>query len=138
VTVTRPSPAPSRTRALVRHYLEMVVAMVVGMVALEPLWGLVLPALGWGSVLERPDLHALLMATDMAVAMAAWMGFRGHRRRPILEMTAAMYLPFVVLLVPLWAGWISPRVLFLAGHVLMLAAMAVPMLRRPDDYVHHH
>jgi hypothetical protein len=138
VTVTSPSTRPSRTRALVRHYLEMVVAMVVGMVALEPLWDVVLPALGWSVLLERPDLHVLVMATDMTLAMSAWMAYRGHRWRPVLEMAAAMYLPFVVLLVPLWTGLISPRVLFLAGHVLMLAAMAAAMVLRPDEYARHH
>ena len=137
MTVTSPSHTPSRTRAFLRHYLEMVVAMVLGMVALEPLWGLVLPALGWGVLLERPDLHVLLMATDMTVAMTAWMRYRGHRWRPVVEMAAAMYLPFAVLLGPLWAGWISSRALFLAGHVLMLAGMALAMLLRPDEYTRH-
>jgi len=141
VTVTHPSAGPSagpsRTRAFLRHYLEMVVAMVVGMVALEPLWGLLLPALGWEVLLERPDLHALVMATDMTVAMTAWMRHRGHRARPIAEMAAAMYLPFVVLFVPLWTGLITARGLLLAGHVLMLAAMALAMLLRPDEYTRH-
>lgn len=49
----------------VRHYLEMVVAMVLGMVVLGMLW----PS-GW---LVRPDVHALVMATDMTIPMVLWM-----------------------------------------------------------------
>jgi len=77
------------------------------------------------------------MATDMTLAMSLWMRVRGHAWRPLAEMGAAMYVPFVVLLVPLWTGLISPRGLFLAGHVLMLVAMAIVMLLRPDEYTHH-
>ena len=46
----------SRGRAVwhfVRHYLEMVVAMLVGMMALGPVWSLVWP--GWTDVFEVRD-----------------------------------------------------------------------------------
>ena len=114
---------------LVRHYLEMVVAMVVGMVVLGPL-----EALLWPGVDDRVDVHALVMATNMAVAMAAWMRFRGHAWPAIVEMSAAMYVPFAVLLVPYWAGAVSGSFLFTAGHVLMLPAMALAMWWRLDEY----
>lgn len=119
------------------HYLEMFVAMVVGMVAIGPLWSIAGEALGWTAVLERVDVGSMVMATNMTVAMGAWMKFRGHRWRPIAEMGLAMYLPFLVLLVPLWIGLIGHGTLMLAGHVLMLVAMAVAMLLRPDEYIHH-
>ena len=105
MTTTRTPATHSRGRHtwhLVRHYLEMVVAMVVGMVVLGPLEGLVWPGLD-----DRVDVHAMVMATNMAVAMAAWMRFRGHSWPAITEMSAAMYLPFAVLLVPYWAGAVS-------------------------------
>ena len=54
----------------VLHYLEMVVAMVVGMMALAPLWP--------DAWLARGDLHAVAMAVNMTVAMAAWMAIRRH------------------------------------------------------------
>ena len=54
----------------VLHYLEMVVAMVVGMMALAPLWP--------DAWLARGDMHAVAMAVDMTVAMAAWMAIRRH------------------------------------------------------------
>lgn len=121
-----------------RHYLEMVVAMVIGMVVLGMLESVAFDALGRSSVLDRPDVDALVMATNMTVAMAGWMRFRGHAKAPTAEMAAAMYLPFVVLLVPLWLGAISEDTLLVAGHMLMLPAMAAAMLLRRDEYTHAH
>ena len=100
MTTTQQTPTRSRhTWHLVRHYLEMVVAMLVGMMVLGPGGGL-----AWPGRADRFDVHALVMATNMAVAMAAWMRFRCHSWPAITEMSAAMYLPFAVLLVPYWAG----------------------------------
>jgi hypothetical protein len=120
-----------RTWHLVRHYLEMVVAMVAGMVVLGPLEALV-----WPGLADRADVHAMVMATNMAVGMAAWMRFRRHSWPAIAEMSAAMYVPFAVLLVPYWAGAVSGSFLFTAGHVLMLPAMALAMWWRLDEYSH--
>src|SRR3546814_8345397 len=87
-------------RPLLRHYLEMVVAMAVGMLVLGSLrevLGLTAP------FADNPGTSFVLMATDMALGMAAWMLFRGHGWAVTLEMCAAMYLP--VLLLPLvWSG----------------------------------
>jgi hypothetical protein len=126
------------TSQFVRHYLEMVVAMVVGMVALGPLWTLALDAARTPAVLDRPELNALVMATNMTVAMSAWMRYRGHGWRATAEMAAAMYVPFLVLFPPLWLGVIDSGTMVVAGHVLMLAAMAGVMLLRPHEYVHNH
>ena len=140
-TTQAAAPAVVRTRwrrRFLRHYLEMVVAMVVGMVALAMPEYAVVEALGWSAAADRADLAVMVMATNMAVAMAGWMRFRGHAWAPIAEMAAAMYLPFVVLLGPLWLGAISEDPLFLAGHLLRLPAMAAAMLRRRDEYTHTH
>ena len=130
------------TRAItwrfVRHYLEMVAAMIVGMVVLGPLWTLALDAAGAPGLLDRPELDALVMATNMTVAMSAWMRHRGHGWRATAEMAAAMYVPFVVLFPPLWMGLISAGTMLVAGHVLMLPAMAGAMLLRPHEYRHCH
>ena len=121
----------SRAWHFVRHYLEMVVAMLVGMVTLGPLEGVVWPALT-----ARPDVGVMVMATNMSIGMGAWMRFRGHSWRGIAEMSAAMYLPFVVLLVPLWVGWIGEHTMMAWGHLVMLPAMALVMLLRPAEYAH--
>ena len=118
------------------HFLEMVVAMAVGMVALHPVWTLVLDAVGAPGLMHNPYTGALIMATNMTVAMSAWMKVRGHRWRPIAEMGAAMYLPFLVLFVPLALGLIDEGDLMLWGHLLMLPAMAAAMLLRPHEYAH--
>jgi hypothetical protein len=118
------------------HFLEMVVAMVVGMLVLHPVWTFVLDAVGAAGLMSNPYSGALIMATNMTVAMSAWMRFRGHRWRPIAEMGAAMYLPFLVLFVPLALGLIGTGALMVWGHVLMLPAMAAAMLLRPAEYAH--
>jgi hypothetical protein len=120
-----------RVRHFVQHYAEMVVAMLVGMAVLGWLAGLV-----WPGLTPRADLDVLVMATNMAVGMGAWMRVRGHSGRGIAEMSASMYLPFVVLLVPFWAGWVGEHALMTWGHVLMLPAMAAVMLLRPAEYAH--
>lgn len=124
-------------RRFVLHYAEMVVAMILGMIALGPVWRAVFGAFGW-TALERGDVMAMSMATNMVIAMSLWMWFRGHTAAPIAEMALAMYLPFVVLLVPLWLGLISVMFLMVAGHVVMLATMLYAMLRRRDEYTCRH
>jgi hypothetical protein len=131
-TETLSTAAPTHSRGhRVRHYLEMVVAMLAGMFVLGPLEGLVWPALT-----ARPDVRMTVMATNMSIGMAAWMWFRGHSWRGIAEMSASMYLPFAVLLVPFWAGAIGEHTLMTWGHLLMLPAMALGLLLRPDEYSH--
>ena len=111
---------PTRTHH-VRHYLEMLAAMAVGMIALGHFWS---PA--------RVDLAAAWMATTMAIGMAVWMWHRGHSGAAIAEMTAAMYAPFLLLLIPWWAGLIPGEAVLIGGHLLMLPAMVVPLLRHPE------
>lgn len=129
---------PSWIRPFLRHYLEMIVVMIIGMAALGALESWLFAGIAHSAVLERPDVEALVMATNMTVPMAAWMHVRGHAWPPILEMSAAMYLPFVILFVPLWLGMISGSTLMAAGHVLMLLAMAAAMLWRRTEYTAHH
>ena len=111
------------------HYVEMVVAMFVGRVALAPLWSLAVPGLS-----AAPAADAMVMATNMAVGMGVWMKIRRHAWRPIVEMSAAMYLPFVALLVPYWLGVLSGHGLMMLGHVLMFPAMLAAMLWRRSSH----
>ncbi|MFI9011147.1 hypothetical protein ACIGNX_28320 [Actinosynnema sp. NPDC053489] len=114
---------------LARHALEMAVAMVVGMVALEPLWSSAWPDLG-----DHVTAHVLVMATDMSLGMAVWMRVRRHGWPGVLEMCAAMYAPFAVLLPFHWAGALSATALVAAGHVLMVPAMLAAMWRRRHEH----
>ena len=96
----------------------------------------VLDAAGAATLMHNPYTGALIMATNMTVAMSAWMKVRGHRWRPIAEMGVAMYVPFLLLFVPLGLELIDSGALMLWGHLLMLPAMAVAMLLRPKEYAH--
>jgi hypothetical protein len=124
-------PTRSTGRKLARfvgHYVEMAAAMVVGMVVLDPLW----PA-EWAA---RGDAHAIMMATNMTVAMVLWMRIRRHSWPRTVEMAAAMYVPFMALLVPYWLGALSATGLIVAGHVIMFPLMLVAMLWRHNEYWH--
>jgi hypothetical protein len=121
-------------RRFVRHYLEIVVAAVAGMVVLGPAESMLLNPIGWAGLLAHPETYALVMATNMTVAMAAWLRFRRHGWAATAEMAVAMYAPFMVLFPPLWLGVLSVTGLMVLGHVLMLFAMAAVMLRRRDEY----
>jgi flagellar biosynthetic protein FliP len=126
------------TGRFARHYLEMVIAMFVGMGVLWPVWLGLFWLSGQSQLADRTDVDAITMAIDMCVAMAAWMRFRGHAWRPILEMSAAMVLPFVVLLVPYWYGAVGREAVMTVGHSAMFVTMLLAMLWRRDEYAGHH
>jgi hypothetical protein len=127
----------AETRRFAVHYAEMVAAMFAGMGVFAPLWHIVFEALGL-TAMDRTDVMAMTMATDMVIGMSLWMWLRGHTAAPIVEMAVAMYLPFAVLLVPLWLGLISATFLMIAGHVLMFGTMLLAMLLRRSEYTCHH
>jgi hypothetical protein len=79
-----------------RHYLEMVVAMLAGMLAVGSAFRAVLGAAGLGySHAEHPAIGSLEMTVTMSVGMVVWMRYRGHGWASTLEMTAAMFAPLV-------------------------------------------
>lgn len=128
MTTTHPRTTTRKLLRFAAHYVEMVVAMIVGMVALAPLW----PA-EW---VARPDVHTMTMAIDMTIAMALWMLIRRHSWPRTAEMSATMFLPFAVLLVPYWLGAISAMTVMVAAHVIMFPLMLAVMLWRRTDYWH--
>lgn len=116
-----------RSRPFVVHYLQMLAAMLVGMLVLGPPAMVVFGHPG-------PEAHSLLMATEMVIGMAVWMVWKRHRRVAIAEMGLAMYLSFVVLFPLLWLGVLTGGAVTVLGHVLMLPAMALAMLWRREEY----
>jgi flagellar biosynthetic protein FliP len=133
-TSTPAHPVRSTARKNLRfalHFVEMVVAMFIGMAVLEPLW-----SWAWPGLSERAILDALVMAANMTAGMALWMRVRRHSWRLIGEMSAAMVLPFVALIVPYGLGAISADGLMMGGHLLMLPAMLAAMLVRLNHYRH--
>ncbi|SBT39900.1 hypothetical protein [Micromonospora auratinigra] len=121
-------------RRVARHLAEMVVAMVLGMLLLGPVWRAAGSALGGADTLARADVAALVMATDMSIGMVVWMWYRGHGRGATAEMVAAMYVPFLLLLPFWWAGLAGDEVLMLGGHLLMLPAMVLVALRHRHEH----
>jgi hypothetical protein len=123
---------------LTRHYLEMVVAMLLGMAAA----GGALQAVGSGFhelALDAPAVGFLGMATSMTVPMAGWMLYRGHGRRANMEMSASMFVPTFAVIGLTWADVVTDTgVLMTIEHVAMFVAMAAVMLLRPAEYIHRH
>src|SRR5687768_2978512 len=120
-TQTPQTPATVRStwRPLARHYVEMLVAMFVGMLVLSglrALTGLTVP------VQEQPGAWYTLMAFDMSIGMAAWMRYGGHGWAGTLEMCAAMFFP-VALLPFVWAGLMGTMAFMTVAHVIMPVAM---------------
>jgi hypothetical protein len=117
-----------------RHYLEMVAALVVGMVILGGLVRGVLAQAGLKFPAQYPELAALEMAFDMSVGMVAWMRHRGHRWASTLEMAGAMFAPALALFPLLWLGVISGDSLLVLEHLAMFPLMFLVMLRRRGEY----
>ncbi|MGH3333309.1 MAG: hypothetical protein ACRDPJ_18570 [Nocardioidaceae bacterium] len=113
----------------------MLIAMLVGMAALYPLWAWGTAGVAPGFWVHRADVDALVMATAMTVPMVLWMRRRGHRSRAIVEMGVAMYAGVGLLIPLLWMGVLGPAGLLMGGHVLMPVLMLGAMLVRIDDYI---
>ena len=118
-----------------RHYLEMVAAMLAGMLVLGGAVRGVLALAGLAYPTRYPELVALEMAVDMSVGMVVWMRYRGHGWAATLEMVAAaMFAPLAVLLPLLWLGAIDGDALLVLEHVAMLPLTFLVMLRRRAEY----
>jgi len=122
----------------IRHFLEMLAAMIVGMAVFGGIVSGVFALLGHSNLLHYAALRALLMATYMTVGMLLWMRHRGHNWFRIREMAGAMFAPFILLLIPFWAGLISSGGLLAGGHLSMLPFMLGVMLRNREEYSQDH
>lgn len=123
-----------------RHLMEMVVAMIAGMVVL----GVALWVLGDPSGEVNLLVEYALMGAFMSAPMVAWMRYRGHAWSDGLEMTAAMLFPMfaLVLTVELGVVELTSHSLMMLSHVAMIGGMGVLMIYRWDRYTHkahnHH
>ena len=80
-----------------RHFLEMLGAMVVGMIATGAIFGaLFVGVKSWDEVtIQYPTQALLAMAVGMTLPMVLWMRYRGMSWRNSAEMAAAMVLPVI-------------------------------------------
>lgn len=124
-----------------RHFVQMLVAMIVGMLVLGVPFRATLSALGYTSdeaVVRFPEIVCVVMTFNMTVGMVAWMRYRGHGWRASAEMMAAMYAATGAALAMFWAHIISSDPLIGLMHVLMLPAMLIAMLSRRQEYSYAH
>jgi hypothetical protein len=135
-------PRHSPARTFVRHYVEMVVAMLLGMFVLGAALAVPLELAGvdvsnWDT--EEPELLLLGMAFTMTVPMVAWMRHRGHAWARCWEMTAAMFVPGLAVIGLLWAD-VETNAHTLMGieHSVMFPAMLGVMLLRRSEYSGGH
>jgi hypothetical protein len=125
-------------RTFIRHYLEMVVAMFVGMALLWMPARVALGAAGVGGTELHEDYPALMlavMALTMTVPMVAWMRHRGHGWGASNEMAASMLVPTAGVLLLLGAGLVEDMgALMTIEHATMFPAMLGVMLLRREEY----
>ena len=143
LAATAPPEGRERVRArllagwrFTRHLLEMVAAMVAGMVVLGAvIWALGEPP-GYANLLVEYGL----MGAFMAAPMVAWMRYRGHSWSDGAEMTGAMVVPMLALALPVELGVAVPGLyegsLMMLSHVAMVGGMVALMLYRFERYAH--
>lgn len=134
-----PPTRAGRVLHFLRHLGEMMVAMLLGMVLLDPLYRAVMAALGYVDQNVRlPELSALAMMIEMTVPMMAWMCIRGHDRARTGEMASAMVIPTLGLIALSLIGVMPAGALAGAVMLPMLPAMVGVMLWRWNVYSGRH
>ena len=124
-------------RRFLRHYLEMVAAMYVGMLGLGAVFALVLATAGTTVESARydiPVLFALVMCFNMTLPMAGWMRHRGHAWNRVTEMAGAMVAPAIVAIGLFAAGVIAAGPVCPIECMGSLVTMLAVMLFRAEEY----
>jgi flagellar biosynthetic protein FliP len=131
-----------RVGRFLRHLLEMVLAMMVGMALFGGARALLDPT-GFADVLRQHlDARYLAMTGFMAVPMVLLMRYRGHGWARTAEMVGAMAAPVAAACL-LWrfglgaaVPALSDQALGTSSHLAMYAGMLLAMLYRFGDYAH--
>jgi hypothetical protein len=134
--------AGSKWRHLLRHLVEMIVVMMLGMCllggAFRELHVLVFGSGFAAAWREHAGLAAYGMAFSMTVPMVLWMRYRGHSWERGGEMALAMNLPVL----PVLGLYVFDVVGFdgVLGlqMALMIPAMLAAMLYRKEEYSAPH
>jgi hypothetical protein len=130
-----------RRRTFLRHLVEMIIAMMLGMCILGMAFRGIHTALFGGGFdaawRQHTELAVFAMTFNMTLPMVLWMHHRGHTWERCGEMAGAMFLLALVVLVPFWAGAISSGVVLPLEMILMLPAMIGVMALRYDEYATH-
>ena len=124
-------------RHFFRHFGEMFLAMLVGMMASGAVDAGLLAAAGTNVRHVKdsaPEAFALVMALNMTVGMTVWMRYRRHSWAMCAEMAGAMFLPAIVALILLWFSVIPTRAVGGVEMMAMVPAMLAVMLFRRTEY----
>jgi hypothetical protein len=128
--------AGSAAGRFVLHFVEMAIAMGVGMAIFGPVKGALVDQ-GYTALLDRTSIdYQVWMNLFMIVPMVVWMRARGHSWQHGVEMGAAMVIPSVCVLVScrLGASDVLPWFTASLTGVAMFAGMIGYMLYRRDMY----
>ena len=125
-----------------RHLLEMIVVMALGMCVLGGAWG-AFHEVVFGTAFadawrDYVVLAGFAMAFNMTLPMVLWMRHRGHGWERIGEMTAAMNLPLLPLLAFYSLDVIPAQAVLGLQMMLMVPAMVLAMLYRKEEYSAPH
>lgn len=125
------------TLHFLRHFGEMLLAMVAGMMVLGVVDRGILAAAGT-DVSEvkdaAPEVISVVMAFNMTVGMTVWMRHRGHSWARVVEMAGAMFVPAVAAIVLFWCAVLHSDAILPLQHVAMLPAMIAVMLLHRSEY----
>ena len=132
----------AKVRRFSLHYLEMLVAMMVGMPILFSLRSVIPASSIYTEIYVRgTNLYDLARLVFMTIPMVIWMIVRGHGWRHSAEMAFAMSAPLAaVIAVRLLGVGASQEWLTQAGYLGMFLGMLIAMLYRRDHYTgkaHH-
>jgi hypothetical protein len=131
-------PQSWKARRFLRHLLEMIAVMMLGMCVLGAAWG-AFHEVVFGSAFadawrDYVVLAAFAMAFNMTVPMVLWMRYRGHSWERGGEMAAAMNLPLLPLLALYALDLIPAQGVLGLQMLLMIPAMVLAMLYRKEEY----
>lgn len=131
-----------RTHRFLRHFGEMMLAMILGMVVLGMAFRAIHIALFGAGFADAWRTHTELavsaMTFNMTLPMALWMRHRGHSWERCGEMGGAMFAVGLVALLPFWLGFIAGGPTLGLDMLLMVPAMLAVMFYRVDEYSEAH
>ena len=131
-------PKDGKVWRFLRHLLEMIVVMMLGMCVLGVGWG-AFHEIVFGSAFadawrDYVGLAAFAMAFNMTVPMVLWMRYRDHSWQRRAEMAAAMFILGFALLALFWLGALSAQAVLPLEMALMIPVMAGVMFLHFDEY----
>lgn len=126
--------------AFAKHYAQMVLVMLAGMLVLGGAMLLAATAAGFGRAelqAQAPALYLAGMGVSMTVPMVWWMRRRGHSWGANRAMAMAMIAPTVAAIALLAAGAVTDLgALFAIEHAAMGPAMLLAMIPFRYEFTH--